>query len=187
MPDIITVDNDKLDFTLIVWTKDVSVKQEKLKAALTKRSQSAVLPAQDFSLHQEEGGEQFEKQLFFENTEYEFEFIFKAPLLVKNIKPEIAHHYAAFSDAFHSKKRTNSLSGTINFRNHLGKATLPLRYHTADGLQEVSVSFTVWPTKMDLRSDFKAIFADFLPEYDEWRYALVAPTEQSFKRQYSQL
>ena len=45
MPDIITVDNDKLDFTLIVWTKDVSVKQEKLKAALTKRSQSAVLPA----------------------------------------------------------------------------------------------------------------------------------------------
>ncbi|AFT76666.1 hypothetical protein AMBLS11_00360 [Alteromonas macleodii str. 'Black Sea 11'] len=186
MPDIITVDNDKLDFTLIVWTKDVSVKQEKLKAALTKRSQSAVLPAQDFSLHQEEGGEQFEKPLFFENTDYEFEFIFKAPLLVENIKPEIAHHYAAFADAFHSKKRTNSLSGTINFRNHLGKATLPLRYHTADGLQEVSVSFTVWPTKMDLRSDFKAIFADFLPEYDEWRYALVAPTEHGFKRQHSQ-
>ena len=76
MPDIITIDNDKLDFTLIVWTKDVSVKQEKLKAALTKRSQSAVLPAQDFSLHQEEGGEQFEKPLFFENTDYEFEFIF---------------------------------------------------------------------------------------------------------------
>ena len=50
MPDIITV--DKQDFTLIVWTKDVSAKQKKLKAALTKRSQSAGLPAQDFSLQQ---------------------------------------------------------------------------------------------------------------------------------------
>ena len=182
MPDIITV--DKQDFTLIVWTKDVSAKQKKLKAALTKRSQSAGLPAQDFSLQQVDD-EQFDKPLFFENTEYEFEFIFKDHLPVETIKPEIAHHYAVFADAFHSKKRTNSLSGTINFRNHLGKATLPLRYLSPDGLQEIPISFTVWPTKMDLRSDFKAIFADFVPDYDEWRYALVAPTEHSFKRQRS--
>lgn len=183
MPDIITV--DKQDFTLIVWTRNVSAKQKKLKAALTKRAQSADLPAQDFSLQQEDGEEQFDKPLFFENTEYEFEFIFKKHLSVEKIEPEIAHHYAALADAFHPKKRTNSLAGTINFRNHLGKATLPLRYRTTDGLQEVPVSFTVWPTKMDLGSDFEAIFRDFLPDYYEWRYALVAPTEHSFKRQRS--
>lgn len=184
MPDIITV--DKQDFTLIVWTKDVSAKQKKLKAALTKRSRSSDLPAQDFSLQQETDNEQFEKPLFFENTEYEFEFIFKDHLSVETIKPEIAHHYTVFADAFHVKNRTNSLSGTINFRNHIGKATLPLRYQTIDGRQDVAVSFTVWPTKMDLRSDFETIFRDFLPDYDEWRYALVAPTEHNFERQRSQ-
>ena len=183
MPDIITV--DRQDFTLIVWTRDVSAKQKKLKAALTKRSQPADLPAQDFSLQQEADDEQFEKPLFFENTEYEFEFIFKDHLSVETIKPEIAHHYTVFADAFHVKNRTNSLSGTINFRNHIGKATLPLRYQSTDGQQDVSVSFTVWPTKMDLRSDFEAIFRDFLPDYDEWRYTLVAPTEHSFERQRS--
>lgn len=31
MPDIITVDNDELDFTLIVWTNDISVKPGKIK------------------------------------------------------------------------------------------------------------------------------------------------------------
>lgn len=183
MPDIITI--DKQDFTLIVWTKDVSAKQTKLKTALTKRSQSAVLPAQDFSLQQEVDDEQFEKPLFFENTEYEFEFVFKDHLSVETIKPEIAHHYSVFADAFHAKKRTNSLSGTINFRNHIGKASLPLSYQTTDGRQNVSVAFTVWPTKMDLQSDFEAIFRDFLPDYGEWRYALVAPTEHSFRRQRS--
>ncbi|MCQ8848088.1 restriction endonuclease-like protein [Alteromonas stellipolaris] len=183
MPDIITV--EKQDFTLIVWTKDVSAKQKKLKAALTKREQSAELPTQDFSLQYEVGDAQFEKPLFFENTDYEFEFVFKNHLSIADLKAEIGHHYSVFADAFHPKKRTNSLAGTINFRNHLGKATLPLRYTTDDGVQEVFVSFTVWPTKMDLHSDFEAIFTEFEPDYDEWRYALITPTEHSFTRKRS--
>ena len=38
---------------------------------------------------------------------------------------------------------------------------------------------------MDLESDFEVIFKEFEPDYNEWRYALITPTEHSFSRQRS--
>lgn len=185
MPDILTI--EKEDFTLVVWTREVESKQNRLARALAKRTPVKELPAQDFSLVSELTEKvDLTKPLFFENTDYDFEFFFNDGVLVKNDEPVIAHHYAVIANAFHFKPRASSLSGTINFRNHIGKATLPLVYTSKQGKQEVTISFTVWPTKLDLEGDFQAIYHDFDPDFDEWRYALVAPTEQSFSRRHSE-
>ena len=79
--------------------------------------------------------------LFYENLQYEFEFLFASELAIDS-EPKIVHRLAAVENKFHFSEKSRSLRGSINFGNDIGWFRLGLQYKNAQGALQFQ-SFSV--------------------------------------------
>jgi len=201
LPEVLAIKSP--DWELTVWTRNQKAREQLLVRTLSARDRepdfrteirlNPAVPA--FSV--EVGGEPFETPtgtisavplgfpVLFENTLYEFEFVFSD---VVSGTPAVNHRTSQISDAFRytDKHGVKSLRGSINPGNDVGWLRLPVSYTVGSGERKVSVSFEVFPTKMDMVSDVQAIYRKVDAQYPLWRFALAEQTEQEFDRSSSQ-
>ena len=117
--------------------------------------------------------------LFFENKQYEFEFLFD-DFVSQNPEPKIDHRLSSIEDSFHYKKK--SLRGSINFGNDIGWFRLGVKYDLAGQTFTQYLSFEVLPTKMVMSADLEGIYKDIDALYPLWRFSFVQKTEQQFAK-----
>jgi hypothetical protein len=182
MAEVLTIEHS--DWTLSVWTKDITPNRRKLLSALKRRNPSAELPIQDFEPRFNSVA--LGQPIFFENTQYDFDIEFNHYLADGSV-PCIAHPYARIADVFHYKASRKVLSGSINFGNDIGRALLPLIYETNAGKQQIDLRFTVWPTKLDYETDLNDLLGAFQrSDFSDWPFALISATEHGFARKRGQ-
>ncbi len=189
------------DWELTVWVKDAGDRLGVLKKTLLARGGALAASSLHFSppvaafVYIEpapDGMAQFPvarldlpQPLFFENKQYEFEFVFQKTLDA-SCEPVVVHRLAAIEDAFHFSPKPKSLRGSINFGNDVGWFRLGLRYALADGLPGAActqmISLEVLPTKMDMDTDLRAIHGVIDAAYPLWRFSFAQRTELELQR-----
>jgi hypothetical protein len=116
--------------------------------------------------------------LFFENTQYQFEWVFFEPVATASL----AHRSQAVNEAFRFAAQRGSLparlTGTINTGNDVGWMRLPLTFQQQGITHTQHIAFEVLPTKMVLHHDLPAMYQAIDRVYPLWRFSLVAKTEQ---------
>lgn len=192
------------DFEFSVWASDNSiaarkrvyqVTQEQLND-LTESSDSQVLfsPAQSVTVDLVDGVKQDEQvpdvvsaitltePLFFENTHYQFEWVF-----LKSVDSAfLSHRSQLLNEAFRFVEQRGPsparLTGTINTGNDVGWMRLPICFEREGKTHNQHIAFEVLPTKMLLHQDLPAMYQAIDSIYPLWRFSLVEKTEQSAKK-----
>jgi predicted component of viral defense system (DUF524 family) len=182
------------DFELVIRGNRVDQNQSKLQSTLKKRGletdfQSSVSFAQPIKVQHtlidnvfldymgiDRKAIPLFKHIFFENTQYAFDFIFRN----SDAKPRLTHSLVRINECFYTEK--NELHGQINFGNEIGSFQLPFSYDQAGKTINQIISFEVWPTKMDMRSDLNTINKELDKAHPLLRFAFTKGTEQSFSR-----
>lgn len=116
--------------------------------------------------------------VFFENTQYQFEWVFYEP--VENAR--LTHRSQIVNDGFRFVPKREALparlTGTINTGNDVGWMRLPLNCEK-DGIStQHNIAFEVLPTKMVLHQDLPAMYQAIDHIFPLWRFSLVEKTEQ---------
>jgi len=196
MPDLLRLET--AHFALTIWCSDIKKRQQVYDKTLAKRSSDRVGSEVRFSpaltlltepfisdspllAHgiQAVSSITLPKPLFFENVQYQIEWIFTVSE-VNNA--EVVHRMRAVNDSFRFAQEKSSiparLTGTINTSNDIGWLRLPLRYQVAGVTHESTLSFEVLPTKMDLQTDLAAMYQSIDKNYPLWRFSLAEKTEQ---------
>ena len=116
---------------------------------------------------------------FFENSRYEFEWIFHQP--VKNVR--LKHKLAAVNEVFnfYQYADTQTFRGVIYTGTDIGWFHLSLSSELEGIVHQFEYAFEVLPSKMDLHSDLPAMYQDIDETYPLWRFNLAEKTEQSMK------
>ncbi|WP_166421649.1 DUF2357 domain-containing protein [Pseudoalteromonas sp. Z1A8] len=120
--------------------------------------------------------------LFFENTQYQFEWVFFSE--VTNAR--LTHRSQNVNEAFRFASEVKTargvvparLTGTINTGNDVGWLRLPLTFEHNGKTQTQHIAFEVLPTKMALHQDLPAMYQAIDKVYPLWRFSLVEKTEQ---------
>lgn len=120
--------------------------------------------------------------LFFENTQYQFEWVFFSE--VTNAR--LTHRSQSVNEAFRFAPEVKTargmvparLTGTINTGNDVGWLRLPLTFELNGKTQTQHIAFEVLPTKMALHQDLPAMYQAIDKVYPLWRFSLVEKTEQ---------
>lgn len=120
--------------------------------------------------------------LFFENTQYQFEWVFFND--VSNAR--LTHRSQSVNEAFRFAPEVKTargvvparLTGTINTGNDVGWLRLPLTFEHNGKTQTQHIGFEVLPTKMALHQDLPAMYQAIDKVYPLWRFSLVEKTEQ---------
>ncbi|EJG0010547.1 restriction endonuclease-like protein [Vibrio parahaemolyticus] len=120
--------------------------------------------------------------LFFENTQYQFEWVFFSE--VTNAR--LIHRSQNVNEAFRFAPEVKTargvvparLTGTINTGNDVGWLRLPLTFEHNGNTQTQHIAFEVLPTKMALHQDLPAMYQAIDKVYPLWRFSLVEKTEQ---------
>jgi hypothetical protein len=120
--------------------------------------------------------------LFFENTQYQFEWVFFNE--VSNAR--LTHRSQSVNEAFRFAPEVKTargvvparLTGTINTGNDVGWLRLPLTFEHNGKTQTQHIAFEVLPTKMALHQDLPAMYQAIDKVYPLWRFSLVEKTEQ---------
>ncbi|HGS4482888.1 TPA: DUF2357 domain-containing protein [Vibrio cholerae] len=120
--------------------------------------------------------------LFFENTQYQFEWVFFNE--VSNAR--LTHRSQSVNEAFRFAPEVKTargvvparLTGTINTGNDVGWLRLPLTFEHNGNTQTQHIAFEVLPTKMALHQDLPAMYQAIDKVYPLWRFSLVEKTEQ---------
>lgn len=193
MPEILTLKTPHFDLT--VWTKEIDKAQALL--GKTHAARNAALPVNSLrfnpALRVDEivlpsglpvpvsplTGLALPAPLFFENKQYEFEFLFKGAVS-NTATPSIIHRLRGVEEVFHYKR--GSLRGSINFGNDIGWFRLGVRYAAAGREVEQYVSFEVLPTKMAMADDLAVIHRDVDACYPLWRFSLAQKTDQELAK-----
>jgi len=120
-----------------------------------------------------------QKPIFFENTSYEIEIRF-----LDSETCEPTHHLQRIQDNFTVNDKDNQawLRLSLDFSNDLGWFSLPFRYVKNGMTIEQSLSFEVWPFKMDMAQDLNAIYAVLDKAHPLLRFSWKSATEQGFNR-----
>ena len=118
--------------------------------------------------------------IFFENTTYQFDWIFRGQV----DEAKLVHHSQAFSDAFIFTPLEDGitqarLTGTVNTGNHVGWMRLPLEYAMAGKKSYSQISCEILPTKMVLHQDLPIMYQDLDLAFPLWRFSLVEKTDQN--------
>lgn len=120
------------------------------------------------------------RPIFFENTEYVFDFHFK------NTLSDIGFHHslARIQDCFYIEKGrfNDSLRGAFNFGNDLGWFYLPISYVKDGQRVALTLSFEVWPIKMDMLNDLQKIYTTLDATHPLLRFSFARSTQQGFQR-----
>jgi len=120
--------------------------------------------------------------LFFENTQYQFEWVFFSEV----INARLTHRSQSVNEAFRFAPEVKTprgvvparLTGTINTGNDVGWLRLPLTFELNGKTQTQHIAFEVLPTKMALHQDLPAMYQVIEKVYPLWRFSLVEKTEQ---------
>ena len=120
--------------------------------------------------------------LFFENTQYQFEWVFFSE--VTNAR--LTHRSQSVNEAFRFAPEVKTarglvparLTGTINTGNDVGWLRLPLTFEHNGKTQTQHIAFEVLPTKMALHQDLPAMYQAIDKVYPLWRFSLVEKTDQ---------
>lgn len=120
--------------------------------------------------------------LFFENTQYQFEWMFFSE--VSNAR--LTHRSQSVNDAFRFAPEVKTsrgvvparLTGSINTGNDVGWLRLPLTFELDGRTHTQHIAFEVLPTKMALHQDLPAMYQAIDAVYPLWRFSLVEKTEQ---------
>ncbi|BBP47000.1 hypothetical protein THMIRHAS_23730 [Thiosulfatimonas sediminis] len=120
--------------------------------------------------------------LFFENTQYQFEWVFFSE--VSNAR--LTHRSQSVNEAFRFAPEVKTtrgvvparLIGTINTGNDVGWLRLPLTFELNGKTQTQQIAFEVLLTKMALHQDLPAMYQAIDKVYPLWRFSLVEKTEQ---------
>ncbi len=120
--------------------------------------------------------------LFFENTQYQFEWVFFSD--VTNAR--LTHRSQSVNEAFRFAPEVKTargvvparLTGSINTGNDVGWLRLPLTFELNGKTQTQHIAFEVLPTKMALHQDLPAMYQAIDKVYPLWRFSLVEKTEQ---------
>lgn len=116
--------------------------------------------------------------LFFENTQYQFEWVFFEPVSCARL----AHRSESISGAFRFVAQRGQLparlTGTIYTANDVGWMRLPLVFVLHGKTFTQHMAFEVLPTKMALHQDLPAMYQAIDAVYPLWRFSLVEKTEQ---------
>jgi len=120
--------------------------------------------------------------LFFENTQYQFEWVFFSE--VSNA--QLTHRSQSLNEAFRFAPEVKTargvvparLSGTINTGNDVGWLCLPLAFELDGRIHTQHIAFEVLPIKMVLHQDLPAMYKAIDKVYPLWRFSLVEKTEQ---------
>lgn len=187
MPEILTLDT--YDWTLVVWVKNTQRIANRLRQTLAVRGKKVPATVLHFrpDLYVTDEEQLFREYrvsdtpLFFENTLYEFDFQFR-PGRYESGSPAIKHRLQQVEDAFHYTQRGDSLRGSLNFRNDVGWFRLRLTYSRNGKQTEQTLSFEVWPSKMDLHTDMERMQQTIDRQYPLWRFALSNKTESELER-----
>lgn len=199
MPEVLVIRS--VDWELSVWTRDQSSRQRMFAETMVSRGGAGTAstkteirlfpPLQVTHIEVNEkpfladsdtqGVVALSEPLFFENTLYEFEFVFTDAV---SGKPAIQHKLLRIHNAFRytTKHGVKSLRGNVNPGNDVGWLRLPLFYEVAGVNRRAAVSVEVFPTKMDMVSDLQTIYKTVDSQYPLWRFALAEQTEQEFDR-----
>ncbi|WP_220719792.1 restriction endonuclease-like protein [Agarivorans litoreus] len=124
--------------------------------------------------------------LFFENTQYQFEWVFFSE--VTNAR--LTHRSQSVNEAFRFAPEVQTargvvparLTGTINTGNDVGWLRLPLTFELNGKTQTQHIAFEVLPTKMALHQDLPAMYQAIDTVFPHWRFSLVEKTEQNVAR-----
>lgn len=116
--------------------------------------------------------------LFFENTQYQFEWVFFGAVT----NACLVHRSRRVSEAFRFVQQRgpvpSRLIGTINTGNDVGWMRLPLSFEVEGKTHVQQIAFEVLPTKMLLHQDLSAMYQAIDATYPLWRFSLVEKTEQ---------
>ncbi|MDV2857721.1 restriction endonuclease-like protein [Oceanimonas sp. CAM02] len=116
--------------------------------------------------------------LFFENTQYQFEWVFFGAVT----HARLAHRSKSVCNAFRFARQRGPLparlTGTINTGNDVGWLRLPLVFELNGQTHTQHIAFEVLPTKMALHQDLPAMYRAIDAVYPLWRFSLVEKTEQ---------
>lgn len=193
MPDVLTLKAPHFEVT--VWAKDVAKPQMQLAKTHAVRGVSlptsmlrfnpalmvgSVTPPGPALLAARPLSElALQEPLFFENKQYEFEFLFGDVVNLSD-EPTIIHRLQSIEEGFHYKG--GSLRGSINFGNDVGWFRLGVRYRVGEQEFRQYISFEVLPTKMAMTSDMKGIHQAVDEFYPLWRFSFVQKTEQELAK-----
>lgn len=120
--------------------------------------------------------------LFFENTQYQFEWVFNDEVSAARL----THRSHSVNDAFRFAPEVKTargiiparLTGTINTGNDVGWLRLPLSFAAKGKTHTQDIAFEVLPTKMALHQDLPAMYQAIDKVYPLWRFSLAEKTEQ---------
>lgn len=207
MPELLRLET--LDFEFTVWANDISQRQIMYEQTIQNRAKAELnqpvntqpaLPVLRFApeltlksvnvldIPQTEFCAQkcamlkLSQFLFFENTQYQFEWVF----LKSVTHADLAHRSKNINDAFRFAAESQTdrgviparLTGNINTGNDLGWLRLPLNFKCDGTVYSQQIAFEVLPTKMDLHQDLSAMYRAIDAVYPLWRFSIVAKTEQ---------
>ncbi len=120
--------------------------------------------------------------LFFENTQYQFEWVFFSEVT----HARLTHRSQNVNEAFRFAPEVKTargvvparLTGTINTGNDVGWLRLPLTFEHNGKTKTQHIAFEVLPTKMALHQDLPAMYQAIDRVYPLWRFSLVEKTDQ---------
>lgn len=196
MPELLRLET--ADWYLTVWCADVATKQAKFAKMLRQRAKStppleflcSLPPTQTISVLCDGndiepvsiGNAAFKMHLsspiFFENTQYQFEWVFKQAIVSS---AQLEHRLKTVNESFRfvQDKTQTRFTGLISTGNDLSWFKLPLRYVLNGSQYKASVSFEVLPIKMDMHRDLPTIYQEIDSTYPLWRFSFAQKTEYS--------
>lgn len=164
--------NSQSHFSFEIYSPNLKSRQARYIETLHKRGKE--VPVCNVQINHQ--NQPLAQPLFFENSRYDFEFVFNEG--VRNVR--LNHKLKAVNDAFRFNPKVNLLIGSLDTGNDLGWFHLPLSYELEDGSTHTfDFAFEVLPSKMDLHSDLPKMYADIDEHYPLWRFNLAEKTEQS--------
>ena len=124
--------------------------------------------------------------LFFENTQYQFEWVFISEVT----HARLTHRSQSVNEAFRFAPEVKTargavparLTGTINTGNDVGWLRLPLTFEHNGKTQTQHIAFEVLPTKMALHQDLPTMYQAIDAVFPHWRFSLVEKTDQNVAR-----
>jgi len=185
MPELVTINTPH--FECVIWVKELKSSQRQLCHTMALRNKpvpESVIkfhpPLQLFNSLNKSAVYHCEEPLFFENKQYDIEFIFHHDLknAFSECPPKVVHRLKTVEDAFHYSERSHSLRATVNTGNDIGWFNIELHYPVNNKNHIQTVSFEVLPTKIDMQSDLKQMNSLIDRFYPLWRFKLAEKTQQ---------
>lgn len=205
MPELIRLKTPEFEFS--VWANDISQRTKVYQSTISKRASFSpnyslrfapvaelvdihIVPqtsasddlVADTAESLNQGELVLSSPLFFENTQYQFEWVFFDA--VSNAC--LTHRSQNVSEAFRFAPEMKTargliparLTGTINTGNDVGWLRLLLSFVLNGKTHTQQIAFEVLPTKMALHQDLPAMYQAIDSVYPLWRFSLVEKTEQ---------